>query len=150
MRPTAVVSSTTSFRKCVEVVVSSVASLHFNILLRGIAGGGCRRLTAVGVEPLDAGDTAEDAFSGMTSGGHKQPRNRIRIWRIDPSHRFACDFTPIVVLPGRAGIVSADDRSLLIVKLCIRSLQGPAVLAVRSPLTRVDLRSRRVNLQDNF
>jgi hypothetical protein len=104
----------------------------------------------VGVKPLDAGDTAEDAFSGMTSGGHKQPRNRIRIWRIDPSHRFACDFTPIVVLPGRAGIVSADDRSLLIVKLCIRSLQGPAVLAVRSRLTRVDLRSRRVNLQDNF
>src|SRR5271167_3039457 len=85
----------------------------------------------------------------MTSGGHKQPGYRIRIWRIDPSCRFASDFTPIVVLPGRAGIVSANDRSLLIVKLCIRSLQGPTVLAVRSRLTGVDLRSRRVNLQNN-
>jgi len=103
----------------------------------------------VGVKPLDAGDTAEDAFSGMTSGGHEQPGNRIRIWRIDPSHRFACDFTPIVVLPGRAGIVSANDCSLLIVKLCIRGLQGPTVLAVRSRLTGVDLRSRSVNLQNN-
>ena len=103
----------------------------------------------MGVKTLDAGDTAEDAFSGMNSGGHKQPGNRIRICRIDPSHRFTCDFTPIVVLPGRAGIVSADDRSLLIMKLCIRSLQGPTVLAVRSRLTGVDLRSRRVNLQNN-
>ena len=101
------------------------------------------------VNPLDTGDTVEDAFSGMTSGGHKQPGNRIRIWRIDPSHRFACDFTAIVVLPGRAGIVSANNYSLLIVKLCIRGLQSPTVLAVHSRLTRIDLRSRSVNLQNN-
>ncbi len=104
----------------------------------------------MGVNALDAGDPAEDALSGMTSGGHEQPGNRIRIGRIDPSYGFPGDFTPIVVLPGRTSIVSADDRSLLIVKISFRSLQGPTVLAVRSLLTGVDLRSRSVNLQDNF
>ena len=62
---------TTSFRGCVEVVVSSVAALRFGVLFLGIAHGGRGWLTAVGVKPLDAGDTAEDAFPGMTSGSHK-------------------------------------------------------------------------------
>jgi hypothetical protein len=139
-----------SFRRRVEVVVSSVAALHFNVLLGGVAGGCWWRLTAVGVNALDAGYPAEDALSGMTGGGHEQPRNRIRIGRIDPSYGFAGDFTPIVVFPGRTSIVSADDRSLLIVKISFRSLQGPTVLAVRSLLTGVNLRSRSVILQDNF
>ena len=43
----------------------------------------------------------------------------------------------------------ADRCPLLVIQLCFRSLQSPGELAVRSWQTHVDLRSRRVGLQDN-
>ena len=58
---------------------------------------------------------------------------------IDPSGRFTCDFTPIFVLPRGTGVMSANHRSLLLMKLCFRRLKGPAELLLRALLTDVDL-----------
>lgn len=46
--------------------------------------------------------------------------------------------------------MSADNLPLLIMKLRFRRLEGPAEFVIRALLTHVDLRARRVRLQDNF
>jgi hypothetical protein len=64
-----------SSRRRIKIVIGGVAALYFNVLLGGIAVGCEGRQPGMGVNALNAGDTAEHAISGMTSGGHQEPRN---------------------------------------------------------------------------
>ena len=60
------------------------------------------------------------------------------------------NFAPIVVFPGRSGVMTPDRGSLLIMQLGLRSLQGPGKFPFRSRLAHVNLRARCVSLQNNF
>src|SRR5271167_2654193 len=86
----------------------------------------------------------------MTCNTHQQPWNGIRTRRIDAGHGLTRNFTSVVVLPRRSGVVPADNGSLLVMQLCFGGLQGPGELAVRARLTHVYLRARRVNPEDNL
>ena len=69
----------------------------------------------------------------MTSDSHEQPGNRIRSWRIDSGDGLARNFASVVVLPSGSSIVPANDRALLVMQLCLGSLQTPGELAVWFP-----------------
>ena len=86
----------------------------------------------------------------MTGCGHQQPRNRIRIRRIDLCRGLAHHFTSIPVFPRRAGEVVADCRALLIVQLRFWAFQNPGGLAIGSKLTAVNLRAGSMSYKNDF
>ena len=86
----------------------------------------------------------------MTSNGNQQPRNRIRVRRIDVSRGLPRDLAPIIQLPRGPGIVMPDNRALRVVKLGVRSLQSPPKLTVSPSLADVNLRARSLHLQNNL
>ena len=98
---------------------------------------------------LDATNPAKRTITRMRSNRNEQPRNRIRIGRIDSPHSFPGDFASIIQLPGRPSIMMADNRTPLVMELSLRSLQSPSKLTITPSLTNVNLRASRMHLQNN-
>src|SRR5271156_668783 len=138
-----------SFRWSEEVIVRRVAAFGFSLAMRGVAALG-GRLAAVRAHPLNSGHVAKQAVSGMAHNVHQQPRNRVRIERIDVSHGFACDFATVFQLPCGTGRMLSNHFIFAIVQFGIRSLQRPTIFSVRPSLAGIDLTPRGMGVHRNL
>lgn len=86
----------------------------------------------------------------MAGSCDQQPGNGIGIRRIDPSYSLARDLAPVVMLPGRPGIVASNNGAVVVMKLCLWRLQGPPAFAIGALLANVNLHTRRMCLQNYF
>lgn len=134
----------------VEIVVGAIGASHFSLFLRIITIACGWWLTALRVNSLDGRDLGEYTAAGVASGSHQQPGNGIGIRRIDPSYSLARDLAPVIVLPGGPGVVASNNGAVVVMKLCLRRLQGPPAFAIGALLANVNLHTRRMCLQNYF
>ena len=115
------------FVRRIEVVIGGVRTLRVAALLGSITVAGCGRLSSPCRNPLNATHAAERAISFMPSCTEKQPRDGISIGRIDASNGLTGDGAPVLKFPCGPGMVSPDECSAPVSKLCLRAFKSPSV-----------------------
>lgn len=109
------------FVRRIEVVIGGIRTLRVTALLGNITLAGGGRLSSVCCNPLNTTYFAKHATSLMPSCSKKQPWDGIRIGRFDVGNEFTGDGTPVVKFPCGPGIVSPDESSAAVPKLCLRA-----------------------------
>ena len=105
-----------------------------------------RRLSALGINPLNAARARKHATAFVTHNIHQEPGNRIRVRRRRIRYRFAFNTAAVIRFPRWPGKMLSERFSILINQLRTRSLQSPRILR-NSFLADVHLVALSMHLQ---
>ena len=109
-----------------------------------------QNFSALRVQTLNAGYICEATHAGVVGGSYQQPWDGIGLRGVHMRRRLSGNLTPVFVLPGGTGEVVPDHSPLRIMKIGLRSFEGPLKCSVGPLFAGVDLEARGVGLENQL
>ncbi len=136
--------------RLVKIVIGRVCIPRL-FAVRGRIARICTRWQAtLGMDSLDARDSAECPLPAVTRGPQQQPRNCVGLWRVLLGDYFTFHFAPVCVLPAGPSGMKHNLFPRRIGEFRFWRLEHPAKLLICSGLANIDLHSGCVCQQNQF